>query len=152
MSKQDADSTSESSQVEAETGQVESSTLVDVLRNLPAKAHQDFDTLDALSEPERASVQKRTKKEKRDLDLERAEEELESAKQDRTERKRYASLIFGLICAWLVMLFAVLFFQGLAAFGFQLQDSVLLALIGGTTANVLGIFVIVAKYLFPSNK
>lgn len=32
---------------------------------------------------------------------------------------------------------------------FDLADGVLLALIGGTTANVIGLFLVVARYLFP---
>ena len=32
---------------------------------------------------------------------------------------------------------------------FALSDSVLLGAIGGTTLNVIGIFIIVARYLFP---
>lgn len=32
---------------------------------------------------------------------------------------------------------------------FELSDTVVLALIGGTTANVVGLFYIVARYLFP---
>lgn len=35
---------------------------------------------------------------------------------------------------------------------FELSDTVLLALIGGTTASVLGLFVIVANYLFNTLK
>ena len=32
---------------------------------------------------------------------------------------------------------------------FALSDAVILAAIGGTTVNVLGIFIIVVNYLFP---
>ena len=40
----------------------------------------------------------------------------------------------------------------LDGFTFQLKDSVIIALIGSTTANIIGVFVIVLKYLFPSNR
>jgi hypothetical protein len=91
--------------------------------------------------------------------------------QDIKERRIYANKIFKLLSIWLVSVFTVIVFQGfstesssvkavfketpsfLKSFVFQprfnLPDSVLLALIGGTTINVIGIFVIVANYLFP---
>ncbi len=71
--------------------------------------------------------------------------------QDRDERKKYALRIFILICAWIGLLFAVLALEAVGSprGWFHLDDPILLALIGGTTANVLGIFYIVTRYLFP---
>lgn len=107
------------------------------------------------AEPARSSDDKAVK-EARELAFERelaVKEELERAKlrsvqQDTAERKLYASRIFWLILVWLGLLFILLFVEGWKPGGFWLDDSVLLALIGGTTANVLGIFVLVARYLF----
>src|SRR5215469_4109853 len=69
-------------------------------------------------------------------------------------RKAFAWDIFYLIVGWLFLVFVVLFLQGFSAticsHAFRLSDTVLLALIGGTTLNVLGIFVIVVRYLFPT--
>lgn len=93
---------------------------------------------------------------------------LKSLRQDIKARKKYATNIFRLIVWWLLAISAVIFFQGflsdqtaywmigyrgfvLEAFPkFRLSDPVLLALIGGTTASVLGLFVIVVRYLFPN--
>lgn len=44
-----------------------------------------------------------------------------------------------------------LFMQGFSVKGFALPDSVLMLLLGTTTANVIGLFIIVANYLFPKN-
>jgi hypothetical protein len=78
---------------------------------------------------------------------------LQDLEQDIGLRKQFAWYIFYLIVAWLAAAFLVLAFQGFAisicGHFFKLSDSVLLALIGGTTVNVLGIFVIVVRYLFP---
>lgn len=78
---------------------------------------------------------------------------LEGLEQDIELRKKFAWGIFILIVAWLALVFVVLFVQGFSAsicdHQFRLSDQVLLALIAGTTANVLGIFVIVVRYLFP---
>jgi hypothetical protein len=41
-------------------------------------------------------------------------------------------------------------FGSLLGMPFKLSDSIVLAMIGSTTANVLGILYIVAKYLFPN--
>jgi hypothetical protein len=41
----------------------------------------------------------------------------------------------------------LLFYQALNIF--KLTDAVLIAAISGTTINVIGIFIIVARYLFP---
>lgn len=70
--------------------------------------------------------------------------------QDIQSRKKYAKRIFRLICFWLTGIFVIILFQGFSIFfKFNLQPSVMLALIGGTTINVLGLFVIVIQYIFP---
>lgn len=92
---------------------------------------------------------------------------LKGLRQDIKARKRYARCIFRLIVWWLVSIFVMLLLQGFLSeakievlwppfcplwktkIGFRLSDPVLLALIGGTTANVLGLFFFVVQYLFP---
>lgn len=67
-------------------------------------------------------------------------------------RKEYANKIFLLVVLWLVAIGVILGCRGMYwKTGFELSDKVLLALIGGTTINVLGIFTIVANFLFPKN-
>lgn len=56
-----------------------------------------------------------------------------------------------LLCAWLLLLFVTLAAQGFRWGGFELTERVLLALIGGTTINVIGIFIVVMNYLFPKS-
>ena len=74
--------------------------------------------------------------------------ELESFKQDVKHRAEYAPKIFILVVVWVVLIFGLLIFQGFSVFGFHLSDSVLIAAISGTTLNILGLFVIVANYIF----
>ena len=82
-------------------------------------------------------------------------------------RQTYASSIFRLICWWLASILIVLILQGFlskreivlnfpllgshwkTSIHFELAEGLLLALVGGTTATVLGLFVIVANYFFP---
>jgi hypothetical protein len=87
------------------------------------------------------------------LALSKEAQPVHDAEQDRVQRKYFAWLIYGLIVVWLTAIFVVLFFQGFGAIdkSFVLSEPVLLALIGGTTINVLGIFILVAKYLFTKS-
>jgi hypothetical protein len=66
-------------------------------------------------------------------------------------RKAFANKIFVLVVCWLVATGVVILLSGFKLGGFSLDGKVLLALIGGTTLNVLGIFTIVANFLFPKN-
>jgi hypothetical protein len=89
--------------------------------------------------------------EARQFDLEAAQENLEQFRQDRAERKKYASHIFKLVCAWLGAIVAMLLSQGFLGPWrlFNLSDSVLIATVTSTTASIVAIFAFVAKYLFP---
>lgn len=89
-----------------------------------------------------------------------AEKYVEVLKQDRHERGKYADKLFKLICVWLVVISVVIVGSGykndlditvtypngkvisktITPPRFALSDAVLLALIGGTTASVLGLF------------
>jgi hypothetical protein len=73
-------------------------------------------------------------------------------KQDMDERKVYARRIFILICCWVGGMFVLLLAQGLGTWywlRFALPTSIMLAAVGSTTVNVLGLLYIVVHYLFP---
>lgn len=89
----------------------------------------------------------------------------ETIKQDMAERKIYANRIFSLVTYWLIFIGLILIATGgnrytfkmpnniIFSFGgLKLSDTVILALIGSTTLNVLALFYIVANYLFPKPK
>jgi hypothetical protein len=64
-------------------------------------------------------------------------------------RKTYTSRLFWLIVSWLSV---VVLFVALTATlkpYFNVSDSVLIAFITSTTVSVLGLFMLVAKWLFP---
>lgn len=96
----------------------------------------------------------KTQRELDDLNKQRLIAELEGLRQDITERKAYADKIFKLICWWLVVLATILVAQGFGSFNhiFSLPDAVLVTLVGTTTVSILGIFVVVANYLFYRSK
>jgi hypothetical protein len=96
-----------------------------------------------------------TKKEETDLGKVRFSAQTTGLTQDISERKRYAQYFFRLSCAWLVAITVIMMLQGFGSLWFwkvpfKLSDSIVLAMIGSTTVNVLGILYIVAKYLFPN--
>lgn len=73
-------------------------------------------------------------------------------KQDRKERRKYANRVFFLISTWLGVMGIIVLCQGFSPEGFKLDTPVLVTLVSTTTASVLGIFLIVANYLFPNPK
>ena len=70
--------------------------------------------------------------------------------QDRTQRKEFAEKIFSFVCLYMFSVFFILFLCGSPG-NFRLSNSVLITLLGTTTANVIGILIIVVKYLFSRN-
>ena len=92
----------------------------------------------------------RTQEEQEDLGRQEHKAKIDELVQNRTERKLYASRIFKLVCWWLAVIGLMLFLQGFGGLiGFTLPASVLITAIGSTTATVIGIFLIVTRYLFP---
>jgi len=75
--------------------------------------------------------------------------EVQDRDQDREERVKYANRVFRLLLVWLLWMGAVVVAQGVGPLPFHLAEAVIIALVGGTTASVIGIFLIVANYLFP---
>lgn len=105
-------------------------------------------TLDQIAPPSRTTSRAPDQKTKaEEAELARYAAETTSLIQDTEERKKYAARIYWLLCAWLAGLFALLFCRGFLKA--ELSDKVLIAIITGTTANILGIFAIVVAYLFP---
>src|SRR5579872_1576165 len=123
---------------------------------MSADKNQPRPTLDSIQAPVAPEPDARSESEAKKLDLAAQENKIEllkaqvaGIKQDISERKVYANKIFVLISAWLIGVFVVILLCGMKCKCFTLSDSVILALIGGTTISVLGLFVIVANYLFP---
>lgn len=95
---------------------------------------------------------------KQDYEIEQIKEQLKELGQGRRHaddvhkmRKSFAPYLFGLVCVWLVIVAVAVFFSGFEFKGFKLNDKVIIAFIATTTANVLGLFYVVAKWLYPNN-
>lgn len=73
-------------------------------------------------------------------------QDLQDREQDREQRKKYSYYIFIYICVYMLIVLSIVILTGARVL--NLADSILIALLTTTTANVLGLFVIVTKYLF----
>lgn len=76
---------------------------------------------------------------------------LEGLSQDLQQRRKYAGGLFITLCAWLVAILLLLFLQGFKLGGFHLTDGILVAALGTTTVNIIALFIVVAKYIFPNS-
>lgn len=79
-------------------------------------------------------------------------EEYKGKKQDREQRKDFAERIFSFLVFYMATVGVFVLLSGVALNIFHLSDTVLVTMLGTTTANVIGIFIVVAKYLFPQHK
>jgi hypothetical protein len=84
------------------------------------------------------------------LDKEHKKAALLNIKQDIELRRDYARDVFKLIVFWLAFVGLIVLLQGFKLLGYILADSVMIALITTTTASVIGILLIVVRYLFPN--
>lgn len=77
-------------------------------------------------------------------------EEYYSKKQDREQRKKFSFWIFMFVCVYMALALVILILSGFGIL--DMSDGVVVALLTTTTANVIGLFAVVAKYLFhPQN-
>ena len=83
------------------------------------------------------------------LEIDRTKDELITARDLHATRKEYTSKLFWLIVVWLSVVVLFVFLSATLKPRFSLSDSVLIAFITSTTVSVLGLFVLVAKWLFP---
>ena len=126
----------------------ENHRTADVADRVVVPLHEEEDNVLASTDTEslqpfdEASEDAREKPSKEDL-------EIKSLEQDIEHRNLYANRIFMFVVAWVFLVMSSIFVSGWSLLGFELSDKVLMMLIGGTTANVLGLFAIVANYLFP---
>ncbi|SEB18970.1 hypothetical protein [Pedobacter hartonius] len=66
--------------------------------------------------------------------------------QDKNERKDYANVLFTVTIIWLFLVLGIFISVGRGILVYS--DSVIITLLTTTTANVVGLVIIVANYLF----
>lgn len=99
-------------------------------------------------------VEERIRKEelrKLELQNESLEGENKGDAQDREQRKDFADRIFSFVCNYMIFVCIVLFLKAITP-QFYLSDNIIITLLGTTTANVIGILIIVVTYLFSRKR
>lgn len=91
-----------------------------------------------------------TSDELEDLDRSAKRALVEGFRQDTRERKKYAKNIYRLTVGWLGLMGAIVIAQGFGIDDFHLDNSVLISLVTTTTAGIVGLLLVVVKYLFRS--
>ena len=110
-------------------------------------------SLDSILAPTEISEtpDQKTELELKSLGSEELKARVAKLNQDIKLRKKYSGKLYFLVSIWLAAIFLLLLLQGFVGVHgyFALSDKVLITIIGGTTINVLGLFAIVANYIFP---
>lgn len=129
---------------------MEKKSLADVLKELAANVTEKS----TVEKDDYDDVVKKIKQEewrKLKLDNDAKEGENRGDSQDRDQRKLFAEKIFTFVSLYMFSVFFILVLCGSPS-NFQLSDTVLVTLLGTTTANVIGILIIVVTYLFSRKK
>jgi hypothetical protein len=92
-----------------------------------------------------------TEEEIDDLDAQQRKLFLADLQQDIDLRREFAGKIYWLVIIWVLAILAIVVLQGFRICNFELSNSVLLALIGSSTLNIVGLLYVVTHYLFPKN-
>ena len=84
-----------------------------------------------------------------DKDTALTQQEVYDRVQDRYERKKYAFRTFLFLCGFTSVVLLIIIASGFSKLiNFSLNDSVLIALITSSLATIVGIFILVMRYLF----
>lgn len=102
--------------------------------------------IEAKSEPK----DNKSRQEFEDLENKRKLLHNKSIEQDIEERKSYAETFTNLVTIWLFMIGIVVIGAGTGHMWFS--ENVMLALIGTSTFNLVGLLYVIANYLFPQKK
>lgn len=80
--------------------------------------------------------------------VDRAEIENERLRQDLGQRKRFADNVLTGVLGWMFFVGMIVVLSATRGPAFRLSDQVLITLLTTTTANVLGLLLIVVTYYF----
>ncbi|TCI84791.1 hypothetical protein [Tenacibaculum sp. M341] len=84
-----------------------------------------------------------------DTNIALSRQEVSDRIQDREERKKYAYRTFIFLSVFTSFVLLIIIGAGFSkAINFELNDSVLIALITSSLASIVGIFILVMRYLF----
>lgn len=113
---------------------------------MPKKSIDVLDSFITTIEKPDKKPDEKTALEAEDLETEKKQFDLVREKSEHKDRQEYAKKIFTLILWWLVTIIFLVFLDSINEI--NIDNSVLIALIGGTTITVVSIFHFVLKYLY----
>ena len=79
-------------------------------------------------------------------------EELKGKIQDREQRKEFGIKIYHFLCFYLSSVLFLIILSATPLIKFELTEAIIITLLTTTTANIIGIFILVVKYLFATRK
>ena len=79
-------------------------------------------------------------------------EELKGKIQDREQRKEFAIKIYHFLCFYLSSVLFLIILSATPLIKVELTEAIIITLWTTTTANIIGIFILVVKYLFATRK
>lgn len=110
------------------------------------------ESLTSINKDEGDKIKQKYREEKWKTENEILAEKLKGQQQDRDQRKEFALRIFNFVSLYMFGVFFILFLCGVDCNNFSLSDTVLVTLLGTTTATVIGVFNFVARYLFHNKE
>lgn len=124
---------------------IDTKELDDILSQLEEASHND-ETVEKNNAVTLGDFERREK----ELELKLKDELLNNQKQDREQRRQFAEKIFWVVVCYLFAVIVIVILNG--ANVLCTSESVNITLLGTTTANVISLLVIVAKYLFHAKE
>lgn len=86
---------------------------------------------------------------KNNIAIDKSKAELDSYTKDTKAREKFSNRIFLLLIAVLLAMFLLIFLDGKKYL--DIDDNVLIALITGTTTDIIALVYLVTQYYFPKN-
>lgn len=127
---------------------MEQEDILQILSNEKKGKDERDEELTSINKDEGNKIRQKYQEEKWRTENELLAEKLKSQQQDRDQRKDFALRIFNFVGLYMFGVFFLLVMSGIGTNDFHLSDTVLVTLLGTTTATVIGVFNFVARYLF----
>lgn len=127
---------------------MEQEDILRILSNEKKGKDERDEDLTSINKDEGNKIRQKYQEEKWRTENELLAEKLKSQQQDRDQRKDFALRIFNFVSLYMFGVFLLLVMSGIGTNDFHLSDTVLVTLLGTTTATVIGVFNFVARYLF----
>jgi hypothetical protein len=122
----------------------------DILKPIEAAAEIEAAVSEPQKDPRLPSETAELERARREqLKTEEVRTVLDRGKKVHDLRTYYTGRLFWLAVGWLLVVVIFVALSGFRFMGFYLSDTVLVAFITSTTLNVIGLFLVAARWLYP---